>query len=86
MREVLCWVVFAYIIAIVLRMVLSWFPSSGGVLADLERLLRRATEPVLGPLRRAIPPVGSLDLSPLILLLFLQIVVLQIILGCTGPL
>jgi YggT family protein len=86
MREALCWVVFAYIIAIVLRMVLSWFPSSDGVFADLERLLRRATEPALGPLRRAIPPVGSLDLSPLILLLFLQIVVLQIILGCTGPL
>jgi YggT family protein len=85
MREVLCWVVFAYILAIVVRMVLSWFPSSGGLATDAERWLRRVTEPALGPLRRAIPPVGALDLSPLILLLFLQIVVMRIILGCNGP-
>lgn len=86
MREILCWLVFAYILAIVVRMVLSWFPASDGIFADLERLLRRVTEPLLGPLRRAIPPLGALDLSPLILLLFLQIVVMQIILGCRGPL
>jgi YggT family protein len=85
MREVLCWLVFAYILAIVVRMVLSWFPSSGGLATDAERLLRRVTEPALGPLRRAIPPVGALDLSPLILLLFLQIVVMRIVLGCAGP-
>jgi YggT family protein len=85
MREVLCWLVFAYILAIVVRMVLSWFPSSGGLATDAERWLRRVTEPALGPLRRAIPPVGALDLSPLILLLFLQIVVMRIVLGCAGP-
>jgi YggT family protein len=86
MREILCWLVFAYILAIVLRMVLSWFPSSGGLASDAERWLRTVTEPLLGPLRRAIPPVGALDLSPLILLLFLQIIVMQVILGCSGPL
>lgn len=85
MREILCWVVFAYILAIVVRMVLSWFPNNRGLAGDAERWLRNVTEPVLGPLRRAIPPVGSLDLSPLILLLFLQIIVMQVILGCTGP-
>jgi len=85
-REILCWLVFAYIIAIVLRMVFSWFPVSDGIVADLDRFLRRVTEPVLGPLRRTIPPLGALDLSPIILLLFLQIVVMQIILGCSGPL
>ena len=85
MREILCWLVFAYILAIVFRMVLSWFPSSGGLATDADRWLRRITEPLLGPLRRAIPPVGSLDLSPLILLLFLQFVVMRLILDCSGP-
>lgn len=85
MREILCWVVFAYIVAIAVRMVLSWFPASDGLAADAERVLRRVTEPVLAPLRRAIPPVGSLDLTPLIVLLFLQIVVMNVILGCAGP-
>jgi hypothetical protein len=40
MREILCWLVFAYILAIVVRMVLSWFPSSGGLASDAERWLR----------------------------------------------
>ena len=86
MREILCWVVFAYILALVIRMVLSWFPNSDGFVGDVERWLVRVTEPALAPLRRTIPPLGALDLSPLILLLFLQIVVMQIILGCSGPL
>ena len=30
------------------------------------------TEPLLRPARRAIPPIGGLDLSPLIVLLALQ--------------
>jgi len=44
------------------------------------------TEPVLGPLRRAIPPLGiggmALDLSPLILIIGVNI--LLGVLGC-GP-
>jgi len=40
------------------------------------------TEPLLAPLRRIIPPIGGLDLSPLVLLLGLQIVVSGIILQC----
>jgi YggT family protein len=44
------------------------------------------TEPVLGPLRRAIPPLGigamALDLSPIILIIGVNI--LLSVLGC-GP-
>jgi uncharacterized protein YggT (Ycf19 family) len=32
-----------------------------------------ATEPVLGPIRRALPPTGMFDLSQLIVLIFLSI-------------
>ncbi len=33
----------------------------------------RLTEPVLGPIRRALPPMGGLDFSPMVLLFGLQV-------------
>jgi YggT family protein len=37
------------------------------------RFLIRITEPLLGPLRRTIPPVGRFDISPLVALLIIYI-------------
>ena len=34
--------------------------------ANLVRLLERATAPVYRPLRRVIPPIGGIDLTPII--------------------
>jgi uncharacterized protein YggT (Ycf19 family) len=45
-------------------------------------LLYAATEPLLGAVRRVLPPMGPFDLSPIIVILGLQIVVGRIILGC----
>jgi len=45
-------------------------------------IIRRFTEPVLDWTRRVMPRTGALDLSPLVVLLFLQIVVQRMILGC----
>jgi YggT family protein len=36
-------------------------------------LLIRLTEPVLAPFRRLIPPVGMFDLSPIIVIILLQL-------------
>jgi YggT family protein len=73
--DIVCLVIQLYVIAIILRMVLSWFPlSRDGVLAQVVRVLMAITEPVLGPLRRVIPLAGPLDLSPLLLIIALQIV------------
>lgn len=49
------------------RIIFSWFPvSRGGVMEQIYSVLYTITEPVLGPLRRAIPPIGSIDISPLV--------------------
>lgn len=83
MRDVLCTVLNLYVIAIVLRMVLSWFPlEPGGVAAQANGVLRRVTDPLLEPLRRALPPLGPIDISPMIAILGLQIVVGNLLLGC----
>ena len=64
-----------YILAIFARILLSWFPlSPGGPMASVFSFLYTITEPVLGPLRRVIPPLGGFDLSPIVALIGLQLV------------
>ncbi|MFN5602167.1 MAG: YggT family protein [Acidimicrobiaceae bacterium] len=39
----------------------------------MSQFLYRITEPVLAPVRRVLPPMGGLDLSPLVVILGIQI-------------
>lgn len=59
------------------RIIVSWLPPGGEFLESARRLLTVATEWLLGPLRRAIPPLrlggAALDLSPLIVLIGIQV-------------
>jgi YggT family protein len=79
--DLLCRLGQLYILAMIGRIILSWFPiSPDGLMATVFSFLYSITEPVLGPVRRMLPPVGvggmGLDLSPIIVLLGLQILVL----------
>jgi YggT family protein len=72
---VLCALVTAYMVVLVVRAVMSWFPVRPGTpWATLYRVALDLTEPVLAPLRRVIPPAGMFDLSFLVLFLALGIV------------
>jgi YggT family protein len=82
---IICVALQLYLIAIFVRIVLSWFPlDPNGLMATVAGFLYMVTDPVLGPLRRAIPPLrlGSvlLDLSPIIVIIGIS--VLTGILGC----
>ena len=48
--------------------------------------LDRITAPLLAPIRRFIPPLGGLDLSPIILILLLQALQIAIDRTLAGPL
>jgi YggT family protein len=39
----------------------------------IRETLNRIVEPLLGPIRRVVPMIGMLDLSPLILLILIQV-------------
>lgn len=58
--------------AILIRVLLSWIPNldRGN---PLVRLLAQITDPVLEPARRIIPPIGGMDLSPIVVLLLLRL-------------
>jgi YggT family protein len=61
------------IIVVVVQAVLSWVAPDG----PLAGLLNAMTFPFLRPLRRHIPPIGgALDLTPLILIVLLQLVLI----------
>lgn len=53
-----------YSLLIFIRIVFSWVTASYA--NRLMRFLVNVTEPLLGPLRRMIPPVGGFDISPIV--------------------
>ena len=70
-QTILCRLLDAYLIVMFARIILSWFPvEPGSGIATVYGFLYSITEPVLGPIRRVIPPLGmggmGLDLSPLV--------------------
>jgi YggT family protein len=59
---------------------LSWFRiRPGTTLAKVQVFLYRATEPVLRPVRRIIPPMAGLDISFLVVILLAQFVVIPLL-------
>jgi YggT family protein len=56
------------IFAIIIRVVLSYFP---GVSYQLERFLDQLTGWLLDPIRRALPAMGGIDFSPMVAILLL---------------
>lgn len=67
-----------YFYAVIVWVILSWIPtSSGHPLGRLNVMLDRIVYPVILPLRRIIPPLrlggGMLDLSPIVLLIGLNL-------------
>ena len=74
-----------YTYVIIAGVVMSWLMafgvinSSNPMVRSIWQGLNALTEPLLGPIRRALPNMGGIDISPIVLLLgcyFIQSVVL----------
>jgi len=57
--------------AIFARVLLSWFPIRPD--NPLVVVLMEITDPILKPLRRVVPSLGMLDITPIVALFLLQI-------------
>lgn len=69
--------IYSYII--LARILLSYVRATPGTtMAQINGVLLSLTEPVLGPLRRVIPPVrmgaGAIDLSPIIVFVGIMLI------------
>ncbi len=67
--ELLNLLIYVYLIAILIQVVLSWV--NPGAYNPASALLYTLTEPVLRPARRIIPPISGLDLSPMVVMIVL---------------
>lgn len=59
-----------YMLLIFARIIYSWVADPHG---RVLHFLIRVTEPVLAPFRRVIPPVGMMDISPMIVMFLLDL-------------
>ncbi len=59
-------------VAVVIRSLLSWFPVDPNNF--LVVFLVTITEPILSPLRRIVPRLDMIDLSPMVAILLLMLI------------
>lgn len=60
----LIYVLYAFIIVVLVRVAFSWvspYPTN-----SVSRFTFQVTEPILAPVRRRLPPMSGMDLSPLV--------------------
>lgn len=81
LKRLLLMLVWIYIAAIIAEAIMSWISplsSQGYRYSPIQSLINSLTSPLLNPIRRMIPTIGMIDLSPLIALLLLNIVMILI--------
>ena len=70
--DIYLWIIIAYVIV-------SWllafgvFNASNPRARQITEVLQKLTDPVLKPIQKAIPPIAGIDLSPIIVIIGIQI-------------
>jgi YggT family protein len=79
--SIVCALINIWLLCLFVRIIMSWIPfdrSRRGLVSTVAEVIFAITEPVLGPLRRALPMlrVGSMgfDLSPIIVIIGISII------------
>jgi YggT family protein len=68
------WTVYLVIGLVIVQAILSWVNPY----APLAPAIQQLTQPFLAPIRRFVPLIGGVDLSPLVLILVLQVVLMVV--------
>ncbi|WP_453997086.1 YggT family protein [Bacillus nitroreducens] len=67
---ILSQVLVLYSYALIIYILMSWFPNARE--SGIGQFLARICEPYLEPFRRFIPPLGMIDISPIVAILVLN--------------
>ena len=78
--ELLQLAIYIFLFSILIQVVMSWI--NPGSYNPVLGLLYSLNEPLLAPARRLVPPIGGLDLSPIVVMVALQLVAILFV----GPL
>jgi len=70
LHSLLHWVIYGFIGLLFLEVIFSWVNPD----APLAPIIRALNQPLMRPLRRFIPPIAGVDLSPILAFLILRVV------------
>ena len=79
--EIIGFLINLYIFIIVAHVAVTWLVAfkvldlGNEQARNLVALLKRATDPIMKPLQKYIPPLGGIDISPIVAIIGLQILV-----------
>jgi YggT family protein len=84
LQRVLTVLVEIYVVVLIARALMSWFPvHPGTALYSVVRVLDTLTEPVLRPIRRILPPMRAggmaIDLSIIVAVIALEVIAFRVI-------
>ena len=65
-----------YFYAIIIQIVISWINPQR--ISPIVAVLQRVTEPLLRPVRRIIPPIAGIDITPIPVLIFLKLITIML--------
>ena len=73
------YLVILFTVALLARAVLSFLPllmrpPYPALISSIDRVVNQITEPVLAPVRRMLPSIGGLDLSPMVVIIVLMFI------------
>ncbi|MEL7544412.1 MAG: YggT family protein [Pseudomonadota bacterium] len=81
------WFIFIIVIDVILTLLISFgvLNAHNGVVSFIHRATYAVTEPVLRPIRRRLPAINGIDLSPLVLIFGLYFLSWVVIGNCGQP-
>ena len=75
--ELILLAVWVFIVTLFIRVILSWIQPRG--YNPVLGLINQLTEPLMAPARRLIPPFGGLDISPIVIFVFLYLTLMLVV-------
>lgn len=74
--ELIKTIIWVYIIALILQAVMSWIGSTRG--NPVAPLVNSLTAPIVRPIRKFVPLIGMMDLSPMVAILGLNVLLIVV--------
>ena len=72
--ELIKTIIWIYIIALILQAIISWIGSAQG--NPVSPLVHSLTNPIVRPIRKVVPMIGMMDLSPMVAILGLNVLLI----------
>lgn len=80
LAELISWCIQLYIFVIILHIAVTWLvvfkvlDLENQQARNLVALLQKVTDPVMKPVQKYIPPIAGIDLTPVVVIIGLQII------------